>query len=120
MASTLDEHAFLLQLTGQVAGGLVVASHDKSLLQEVAGDGTHADATGSHEIDCLNIFQFHDFSLFIFYFSLSLMTSLAMISAESGSASFSTFSLSDLSFASSLTVSMANFNRVAGASASFT
>ena len=55
----VDEHTFLLQLSCQIAWRLVVAGYDKSLLQEVAGNSTHADATCSYEIDSFDIFQFH-------------------------------------------------------------
>ena len=105
------KHAFLLQLSGQVARRLVVASYNKAFFQEVAGDGTHAYTACSYEIDSFDIFYIH-FAKFI--------TSLAMMSAELGRASFSTFSLSDFSLASSCTVSIASCSKVSGASASFT
>ena len=47
----VDEHTLLLQTACQVGGRLVIAAHDKSLVDEIAGDGTHADATGADEID---------------------------------------------------------------------
>ena len=55
----VDEHAFFLQLAGQRTGCLVVAGNDQATLDEITGDGTHADATGSYEIYCFDIFQFH-------------------------------------------------------------
>ena len=53
----MDEHTLRLQLTRQRAGSLVVASHDKAFLEEVASDGTHSDASGSYKIDCFYIFN---------------------------------------------------------------
>ena len=55
----VDEHAFLFQLAGQRTGGLVVACHNEATMDEVTGDGTHADATGTYEIDGLYVFNFH-------------------------------------------------------------
>ena len=55
----VDEHAFYLQSAGEIGGRLVVAAYYKSFLDEIAGDGTHADATGSDEINCLYIFDVH-------------------------------------------------------------
>ena len=55
----MDEHALYLQPTGEFGGCLVVATYDKAFLNEVSGDGTHADATGSDEINCFYIFKFH-------------------------------------------------------------
>ena len=109
----MNQHTFLLQMARQVGGGLIVARHDESLLQEITGDGTHANATSTNEVDRFNIFNH------IYNFA-NLMTSLAMISAESGNASFFTFSLRVFSRFSSATVLMANSSRTSGASASFT
>ena len=58
----MNQHTLLLQLTGKGARGFVVTGYDKSFFQEIAGDGAHADATGSYEIDCFDIFQFHWFN----------------------------------------------------------
>ena len=111
----MNQHAFFLQMARQVGGGLVIPRHDETLLQEIAGDGTHADAASTNEVDCFDIFQFHCYDLFA-----NLMTSRAMISAESGSASFFTFSLSIFKRAASTTVLIARSSRISGASASFT
>ena len=56
----MDEHAFFLQLASKGAGGLVVTSYDQASLDEITGDGTHTNATGSNKIYCFNIFQFHN------------------------------------------------------------
>ena len=55
----MDEHAFLLQSAGEVGGCLVVAAYNKAFLDEVSGDGTHADATGSDKVNCFYIFDIH-------------------------------------------------------------
>ena len=55
----VDEHALAFQLTGKGTGRLVVTGYDESLLDEEAGNGTHADASGSYEIDRFDIFNFH-------------------------------------------------------------
>ena len=47
----VEEHTFFLQMPCQIRWCLVVSRHDKSLLQEITSNGTHAYATGSHEID---------------------------------------------------------------------
>ena len=122
----VDEHTFLLQLARQSAGSLVVTGNNQTTLDEVTGDGTHTDATGTYKINSFNIFDIHYssrifyFSHYPFYFSASLMTSLAMMSAESGSAIFRIFSLRLFSFAASCTVSMAMGNSNFSASRSLT
>ena len=55
----VDEHALAFQLTGKGTGRLVVTGNNESLLDEEAGNGTHADASGSYEIDRFDIFNFH-------------------------------------------------------------
>ena len=55
----MDEHTFLLQSAGELGGCLVVAAYHKTFLDEVTGDGTHADATGSDEINSFYILKFH-------------------------------------------------------------
>ena len=55
----MDEHPLFLQPAGQFGRGLVVAGHDEAFLDEVAGDGTHADTTGSYKIDCFYFFYIH-------------------------------------------------------------
>ena len=55
----VDEHALTLQLTGKRAWRLVITSYDKAFLDEVACDGTHADATSSYKIDRFDIFNIH-------------------------------------------------------------
>ena len=55
----VDEHALLLQLAREGAWSLVVAGHHEPPVDEVAGDGAHADATCPNEINSFNIFQFH-------------------------------------------------------------
>ena len=57
----VDHHSFLLKLMGEVGRCLVVACHDETLFQEIAGDGAHANAAGSYEIYCFNIFKIHNF-----------------------------------------------------------
>ena len=47
----MDEHSFLFQLTGQFRRSLVVASYDKTFIQEVSSYGTHADTARTYEID---------------------------------------------------------------------
>ena len=117
----MNQHAFLLQLTGQVAGCLVIAAYYQSTTEEIAGDGTHSDTTGTDEIDCFDIFDIHCGSkLFTIHFPLNLMTSLAMISAESGKASLRMFSFRVASFSSSFTVSTARGISILEASLSFT
>ena len=80
----MNEHTLFLQLLGKGAGGLVVTGYHKAFLDEITGNGTHTDATGSYEIDCVDIFYIHC--------SANLSTSLAMMSAELGSAIFRMFS----------------------------
>ena len=46
---------FLFQASGQVAGGTVIAAHHDALVQEIAGNGTHADASDSYEIYCFDV-----------------------------------------------------------------
>ena len=55
----MDEHTFLLQSARELGGSLVVAAYDQAFFDEVAGDGAHADATGSDEINCFYILKFH-------------------------------------------------------------
>ena len=55
----MNQHAFFLQSAGQIGGCLVVTGYDKSFLDKVSGDGAHADATGSDEINCFYILKFH-------------------------------------------------------------
>ena len=55
----VDHHSFLLKLMCEVGRRFVVACHDESFFQEIAGDGAHANATGSYEIYCFNIFKIH-------------------------------------------------------------
>ena len=93
----MDEHALFLQLLGEGAGGLVVTGYHKAFLDEITGDGTHADATGSYEIYCVDIFHItYQLSTINYQLSISecanLMTSLAIMSAELGSAIFRMFS----------------------------
>ena len=107
----VNEHPLLFQLTCQIRRSLVVASYDKTFLQEVSGNGTHSNTARTYKIDRFDIVYIH---------FAKLITSLAIISAESGSANFSTFSLSDFSLLSLLTVLTASSNKVAGASASLT
>ena len=107
----MNEHALFFQSLGEIGRCLVVACHNKTFFDEISGYSTHTNATGSDEIDCFDILDIH---------FANLITSLAMILAESGRASFNTFSLSDFNLASSLTVLMASCNNVSGASASFT
>ena len=52
----VDEHTFFFQPPCKFGGGLVVASHDKTFLDEVASDGTHTDTTCSYKIDCFYFF----------------------------------------------------------------
>ena len=110
----VDEHAFLLQPAGELGGGLVVACHDEATADEVAGDGAHADATGSDEVDCSYILCFHSFR----YCFANLMTSWAMMRAESGSAIFRILALSERRASSSVTVSTARRMTTSGASLS--
>ena len=112
----VQQHAFLLQTTGQLRRCLVVAAHHQPTTDEVAGDGTHANASGTDEVDGFDIFCFHFYDLRF----ANLMTSLAMMAALSGSAIFSTFSPRLRSLASSRTVSMASWMSFTGASASLT
>ena len=55
----MNQHAFFLQLTCKVAGGLVIAGNHQSATDEITGNGTHTNATGSDEIDSFYIFNFH-------------------------------------------------------------
>ena len=48
--SHLDCNAFLFQTGRQSGRGLVIPRHKKTLVEEIAGDGAHADAAGAHEI----------------------------------------------------------------------
>lgn len=69
----VNEHAFQLQLAGERAGRLVVAGNNKPLLQEIAGNGTHAYASGSYEIDCFDILNFHCLLVLILLLLSSLL-----------------------------------------------
>ena len=47
----VNEHPFLFQLPRQVGRSLVIASYDKSFVQEITRDGTHTNASRTYEID---------------------------------------------------------------------
>ena len=89
----VDEHALLLQLSGERTWCLVVTGYDKTFLEEVAGNSAHTDAASPYEIYCFNILDIHCFA--------NLITSLAMMSAESGSAILRMFSCRLCSLAAS-------------------
>ena len=55
----MNEHAFNLQSASEVRGCLVVAAYNQTFLDEISGDGAHADATGSDKINCFYILKFH-------------------------------------------------------------
>ena len=55
----VNEHTLALQLTSECAWSLVIAGYNKPFLDKVAGDGAHADATSSYEIDRFDILCIH-------------------------------------------------------------
>ena len=55
----MNQHPLFLQLPGEVARGLVKTGDDESTVDEIAGDGTHSNATGTYEIDGFDIFILH-------------------------------------------------------------
>ena len=67
----VNQRTLFLELHGECRGCLVVASHDGTFVKEIAGNGAHADAAGSHEINGLYIFQFH-FLCFLQAFGLPI------------------------------------------------
>ena len=70
----VNEHAFFFELGRERRGCFVVACHHHATTDEVAGDGAHANASGTNEIDCFNSFQFHNrtqiFNLYFLIFNL--------------------------------------------------
>ena len=56
----VQEHALLLQLLCQLGRCLIVPSHHVTLLDEVTGNGTHANAARPYEIYCFNVLCLHN------------------------------------------------------------
>ena len=55
----MNQCSLFFQLQGKCRRCLVVTAYNHAFLQEVACNGTHADAASSYEIHSLYIFQFH-------------------------------------------------------------
>ena len=56
----VDDHAFLFELLCQRRRCLVVTGHNETFMNEVTGQSTHTNATGTNEIYSFYIFEFHD------------------------------------------------------------
>lgn len=56
----VNDHTFLFELLSQRRRSLVVAGHNETFMDEVAGQCTHTNATGTNEINGFYIFEFHD------------------------------------------------------------
>ena len=63
----MNEHSLFLKLVGQCRRCLVVTSHHHTFMNEVAGDGTHANAASPNEIYRLDFCYVHFSSLLLSY-----------------------------------------------------
>ena len=61
------KHALFLKLVGQCGWSLVVSSYHHTFMNEVAGDGTHANASSPNEINRLDFCYVHFSSLLLSY-----------------------------------------------------
>ena len=56
MLFIMNQGTFFLQQACEVAGGLVVTTNHDAVMDKVARNGTHTDATDSDEIYCFDVF----------------------------------------------------------------